>query len=180
MTMISDSVMLDELAAEFPGYAFSTQRTWEGVSLIAVRQEGSARSGLYVVITNLVNTSFHTIAEVVQRELARRGYQLMLSITAGDPVQERSALRTLVDHSAAGVIVVGSDSEATEELRELGTPTVHLARRPRQPAGDCVLGDEIAGGRSATEYLLEAGHRRIAIIAGPRDVPSGRERMPGD
>ena len=51
MTMISDSVMLDELAAGFPGYAFSTQRTWEGVSLIAVRQEGSARSGLYVVIT---------------------------------------------------------------------------------------------------------------------------------
>ena len=132
-----------------------------------------------LVITNLVNTSFHIIAEVVQRELARRGYQLMLSVTAGDPVQERSALRTLVDHSAAGVIVVGSDSEATEELRELGTPTVHLARRPRQPAGDCVLGDEIAGGRSATEYLLEAGHRRIAIIAGPREVPSGRERMQG-
>ena len=51
MTMISDSVMLGELAAEFPGYAFSTQRTWEGVSLIAVRQEGAARAGLYVVIT---------------------------------------------------------------------------------------------------------------------------------
>jgi LacI family transcriptional regulator len=56
---------------------------------------------------------------------------------------------------------------------------VHLARRPRDPAGDCVLGDEIAGGRSATEYLLENGHRRIAIIAGPPDVPSGRERMQG-
>ena len=51
MTMISDSVMLDELAAEFPGYEFSTQRTWDGVSLIAVRQKGPARSGLYVVIT---------------------------------------------------------------------------------------------------------------------------------
>ena len=51
MTMISDSAMLGELAAEFPGYAFSTQRTREGVSLIAVRQEGSVRSGLYVVIT---------------------------------------------------------------------------------------------------------------------------------
>ena len=132
-----------------------------------------------LVVTNLVNTSFHTIAEVVQRELAQRGYQLMLSVTAGDPVQERSSLHTLVDHSAAGVIVVGSDSEATDELRKLGTPTVHLARRPRDPAGDCVLGDEIAGGRSATEYLLESGHRRIAIIAGPPDVPSGRERMQG-
>jgi hypothetical protein len=49
--MISDSAMLSELSAEFPGYEFSTQRTWEGVSLIAVRQKGSARSGLYIVIT---------------------------------------------------------------------------------------------------------------------------------
>ena len=51
MTMISESAMLSELAAEFPGYEFSTQRTWEGVSLIAVRQDGSERPGLCVVIT---------------------------------------------------------------------------------------------------------------------------------
>ena len=51
MTMISESAMLSELAAEFPGYEFSTQRTWEGVSLIAVRQDSSERPGLCVVIT---------------------------------------------------------------------------------------------------------------------------------
>jgi LacI family transcriptional regulator len=143
----------------------------------ALRTARSQFIGL--VVTNLVNASFHTIAEVVQQELARRGYQLLLSVTGGDPVHERSALHTLADHSAAGVIVVGSDSEATDELRERGTPVVHLARRPRCPAGDCVLGDEIAGGRTATEYLLARGHRRIAIIAGPPDVQSGAERMQG-
>ena len=51
MTMISEFAMLSALAAEFPGYEFSTQRTWEGVSLIAVRQDGSDRPGLCVVIT---------------------------------------------------------------------------------------------------------------------------------
>ena len=51
MPMISESAMLGELAAEFPGYEFSTQRTWEGLSLIAVRQDGSGRPGLCVVIT---------------------------------------------------------------------------------------------------------------------------------
>jgi hypothetical protein len=51
MTMISEAAMLSELAAEFPGYEFSTQRTWDGVSLIAVRQKDPALSGLYVVIT---------------------------------------------------------------------------------------------------------------------------------
>jgi hypothetical protein len=63
MTMISDSVMLDELAAEFPGYAFSTQRTWEGVSLIAVRQQGPGRSGLYVVITPDLDEMRRTLLE---------------------------------------------------------------------------------------------------------------------
>jgi len=143
----------------------------------ALRTARSQFVGL--VVTNLVNASFHTIAEVVQLELAKRGYQLLLSVTGGDPRQERSALHTLADHSAAGVIVVGADSEATDELRERGTAVVHLARRPKCPAGDCVLGDDIAGGRTATEYLLARGHRRIAIIAGPPDVQSGAERMQG-
>ena len=143
----------------------------------ALRTARSEFVGL--VITNLANHSFHTIAEVVQRELASHSFQLMLAVTAGDPEAERAALATMAEHSAAGVIVVGADDGASEQLRALGLPTVHLARRPAQPAGDCVLGDDIAGGRLAAEHLLGLGHRRIAVIAGPAAVQSGRERMAG-
>ena len=48
---VSESAGLSELAAEFPGYDFGTQRTWDGVSIIAIRQDGSERPGLCVVIT---------------------------------------------------------------------------------------------------------------------------------
>ena len=68
MTMISESAMLSELTAEFPGYEFSTQRTWEGISLIAVRQEGSARPGLYVVITPDLDEMRRTLLEGTGRE----------------------------------------------------------------------------------------------------------------
>jgi hypothetical protein len=51
MAMISESARLSKLADEFPGYDFGTQRTWEGTSIIAIRQGGPARPGLYVVIT---------------------------------------------------------------------------------------------------------------------------------
>jgi hypothetical protein len=51
MTADSESAGLSELAAEFPGYDFGTQRTWDGVSIIAIRQAGSERPGLCVVIT---------------------------------------------------------------------------------------------------------------------------------
>lgn len=72
MTMISDSAMLSELSAEFPGYEFSTQRTWEGVSLIAIRQKGSARSGLYVVITPDFEEMRRTLLEGTGLEGAKR------------------------------------------------------------------------------------------------------------
>ena len=63
MSMISESAMLSELAAEFPGYEFSTQRTWEGVSLIAVRQGVSDRPGLCVVITPDLDEMRHALLE---------------------------------------------------------------------------------------------------------------------
>jgi hypothetical protein len=43
---------LSELAAEFPGYEFDTQQTWDGISVIARRHGGGARPGLYAVVAN--------------------------------------------------------------------------------------------------------------------------------
>jgi len=40
------------LADEFPIFEFDTQRTWNGVSLVAIRREGADRAGTYVVITS--------------------------------------------------------------------------------------------------------------------------------
>jgi hypothetical protein len=71
MTMISEAAMLSELAVEFPGYEFSTQRTWEGVSLIAVRQGGSDRPGLYVVITPDLDEMRRTLLEGTRLESER-------------------------------------------------------------------------------------------------------------
>ena len=71
MTTISESAMLSELAAELPGYEFSTQQTWEGISLIAVRQDGSARPGLCVVITPDLDEMRRALLESVTLESER-------------------------------------------------------------------------------------------------------------
>ena len=42
---------LSGLAAEFPGYEFATQQTWDGISILAKRHGGCARPGLYAVVT---------------------------------------------------------------------------------------------------------------------------------
>jgi hypothetical protein len=54
---------LSELAAEFPGYEFATQPTWGGVSIIALRHGGCARSGLYAVVTDDLDEMRRTLLE---------------------------------------------------------------------------------------------------------------------
>ena len=44
--------LLPRLAAEFPAYDFATQRTYSGVSLVAVCRDGAAHGGTYAVITS--------------------------------------------------------------------------------------------------------------------------------
>ena len=143
----------------------------------ALRTGGSRLVGL--VITNLVNTSFRVIAELLQQQLSGAGHHLVLCITGGDPEQERAALRTLVELDASGVVAVGSNSEAFAQVHARGIPVIHLGRRPSAPVGDCVLGDELGGAKLAVELLVGQGHRRIAVICGPRSVTSGRERLQG-
>lgn len=143
----------------------------------ALRTGGSQLVGL--VITNLVNTSFRVIAELLQQQLSGAGYHLVLCITGKDAEQERAALQTLLELDASGVVAVGSNSTAFAEVRARGVPVIHLGRRPSAPVGDSVLGDERGGARLAVELLLAQGHRRIAIVCGPASVTSDRERLQG-
>jgi hypothetical protein len=54
---------LSRLAAEFPGYDFATQQTWDGISIIARRHEGCARPGLYAVVTDNPDEMRRTLLE---------------------------------------------------------------------------------------------------------------------
>jgi hypothetical protein len=44
--------LVPRLAAEFPAYDFGMQRTYNGVSLVAVCRNGAAHEGTYTVITS--------------------------------------------------------------------------------------------------------------------------------
>jgi hypothetical protein len=61
--MGSESAGVNELAAEFPGYAFGVQPTWDGTSIVAIRQDGMDRPGLCVVITDDVDEMRRALLE---------------------------------------------------------------------------------------------------------------------
>ena len=145
----------------------------------ALRSNRSQLVGL--VLNNLVNASFHTIAEVVQRRLADEGYQLILGTTDADPHKERMLLQTLADHGVDGVIIIGSGQNAsiTNSLLAEGIAVVNAIRSSRDSAAPTVLAGDRGGAYEATEYLISQGHRQIGFIGGPDTADSGRERVAG-
>jgi LacI family transcriptional regulator len=134
-----------------------------------------------LVMTNLVNASFHLIAEVLQQRLDERGYQVLLCVTDSDPVRERRYLDVLLDHRVDGLIIVGTgDNTATvRQVSAAGIPVVNLIRSPDSAPGDSVMAGDREGAEMAVQHLLGLGHRRIAFIGGPPGVDSGRDRYAG-
>ena len=145
----------------------------------SLRSKRSQLAGL--VLNNLVNASFHTIAEVVQRRLAEEGYQLILGTTDADPRKERVLLQTLADHGVDGVIVIGSgqNSATTNTMLADGIAVVNAIRSSKDSAAPTVLAGDKGGAYEATELLIRQGHQNIGFIGGPESTDSGRERIAG-
>lgn len=145
----------------------------------ALRSKRSNLVGL--VLNNLVNASFHTIAEVVQRKLAEEGYQLILGTTDADPQTERVLLETLADHGVDGVIIIGSGQNAatTNAFLDQGIAVVNAIRSSGDSAAPTVLAGDRDGAFEATETLIEQGHTSIGYIGGLSSADSGRDRLSG-
>lgn len=134
-----------------------------------------------LVVHNLVNATFHTLAEVAQQRLGAAGYQVLLAISQDDRDQEARILETLATHRVDGVVVVptGENRDLLTGIQRSGVPVVALIREPPSPDVDTVLAADDDGAYQATRHLLDLGHRRIGLIAGRPDATSGRERARG-
>lgn len=134
-----------------------------------------------LVLNNLINASFHTVAEVVQRRAYDEGYQVILMISDADPKREHQLLSTLADHHVDGLIVIGTGQNVSQLNRMIndGTPIVTVIRAPAGSRAPAVMAADRDGAHEATQHLIALGHRRIGFIGGPETANSGAERYGG-
>ena len=101
--------------------------------------------------------------------------------SASSAVTEASHLGMLAQQRVRGVLVTPADvSGATlAEFARAQIPYVLVDRDIPGGSGCRVLVDDIAGGTMAVAHLIAAGHRRIAYVAGPLELPHYRDRLEG-
>ena len=107
----------------------------------------------------------------VQAALAESGYDL-LPYSAESPEERENYLASLSNRSRAdGVLIISMPITETQVARfqQIQMPVVMIDSF--HPDLKCVIVDDVAGGRMATNHLIELGHHRIASISDPFDLP---------
>jgi LacI family transcriptional regulator len=141
------------------------------------------RSGTVgAIFPTIDNAIFAQAIDALQRRLGESGLQLLIATSGYDPQAEAQQAVNLVTHGADALALCGaSQSEALIQwLAQRNLPTVHVMMYPA-PAGQvCVGFDNVRAIGQAVRYLLDLGHRRIAMLAGiTRDNDRARARVLG-
>jgi LacI family transcriptional regulator len=134
-----------------------------------------------VVISDIQNPFFTSVVRGIEKVLVEADFILLLCNSDEDPNREKIHLSTLRSEGVAGIILATarSDAESYHQLLNNRTPLVGIDRTPEQLSMDVVSVTNTRGAFSAVAHLADLGHRRIALISGPPQLSTARERLAG-
>ncbi len=132
-----------------------------------------------LIVLDISNPFYAEIAEGVEEVFSSKGYSVFLCNSAYDPEKERKYIYLLQERRVEGIIITcfNVNLPHIQDLWHNGPPFVPIDWFP----GDnpCVTTNNVEGARQAIEYLLSIGHRRIAYLAGPSQLPGAMDRVKG-
>jgi LacI family transcriptional regulator len=120
------------------------------------------------------------ILSAALRTATDAGYLLIFMDTGGDEEVESRALTTLRDRQVEALLVIApelTDYRPPETM--LSVPTILVNCADPQAGVTSVVPDEAGAGACAAQILVDAGHTRIGVIAGPAESVQTRLRVAG-
>ena len=118
------------------------------------------------IVPTLDSTIFARVLQVMQSELVKEGYQLLVASHESSAAAETEAIRTFLTRGVDGLMLVGA--ERSVEARQM----IASARVPAvltwcgDDANASVTVDNARAGQLAARHLIGLGHRRIGMVVG--------------
>ena len=135
-----------------------------------------------VLLPDMTAPFYGSVVTALDRVLREQGYHTLISCYSSNHGLERDNLRFLISTGVDGLIYAPEDLSA-DEFSELTAnrciPVVQVDRMIQGVDSDVVLVNNSDAVYQAVSRLIEAGHRRIAILTGPKSVFSAKERLVG-
>ncbi|HSS70842.1 MAG TPA: LacI family DNA-binding transcriptional regulator [Casimicrobiaceae bacterium] len=150
---------------------------------LAARTLATRRSGLVGVLAGSLADPLTTgLVEVLDRELLRAGYGIVLAFAGRNAAESAGRIRRLLAQGLDGLVALDEAAvspEAAEALGAHGVSWLFLGEANGDESRDAM--GRCAGAVLAARYLLSVGHQRIGVLAAERSAVAAalREALTG-
>ena len=133
-----------------------------------------------VVVADITNPFYPELLDILHNEFALANYRTILLNERTDAQLEQHVAQLINGGAVDGLVYVSAVLGMPLPGRgSSARPVVLLNREISSATTDAVVSDNRGGGRAVAEALLNLGHRRIALIAGPENTSTSRDRELG-
>ena len=160
------------IAEETRQRVLETVREFNYFKNVHARRLATGRSDLFgLVISEIANPYFPEIIRGYQAMAWNRGFDVLICNTEYDRERTKAVMRKLRESDVRGVAIVTSsvDKSMTSELTAAAIPVVLCNSEPASKLVGNISIKYEHGLKKAIEHVVELGHRRSAVIAGPAD-----------
>ncbi len=133
-----------------------------------------------VLVPDITNPVFPPILQGIEASAAARGYFVFVA-NVGDPQLARPILERMQAQQIDGLVmaIAMRDDPLVDHIVRNGMHAVLVNRADESGRLPAVVSDDRLAMKLAVDHLVTLGHRRIAHLAGPQDVPTGVGRRQG-
>lgn len=136
-----------------------------------------------VVIPELGNAFITSIITAMEDMLRKQNYAVIVCDCRSDAKREKDAVSFLINKRVDGLINMATDSSGSHlhPALEANVPIVLVDRMLKSLTGkvSAVIVDNVDASEKATNYLLDAGHKDIALILGNEVIYTTQKRREG-
>lgn len=133
-----------------------------------------------VLVPDITNPVFPPILQGIEASAAARGYFVFVT-NVMDHALARPVVERMLAQQVDGLVmaIATRDDPLIDYLQKAGMHAVLVNRADESGRLPAVVSDDRLAMKLAVDHLVGAGHRRIAHLAGPQNVPTGVARRQG-
>jgi LacI family transcriptional regulator len=134
-----------------------------------------------LVVSDISNPFFSTLAHIIQEEAGRYGFTVISGSSDEQAEKSQQLVNVLIDRQVEGLIFAASEGSEHQvlDLMDTGTPLVLIDRYFPDLEVSHVAIDNFTASFEAVKHLLTCGIQRIAVIAHDTSLYHTKQRIEG-
>ncbi|MGR5117390.1 catabolite repressor/activator [Vibrio astriarenae] len=146
----------------------------------ALRAGNSRSFGL--IIPDLENTSYARLANLLEQNSRKAGYQILIGCSDDEPQTEKKVAEALISRRIDALFVASSMPDASDyylKLQQSGTPIIALDRPLDDEHFSCVVSEDFDSAYELTTSILTNQIEQVGLIGALPELRVSKEREQG-